>query len=172
MDLGWALDEDLGRIVDLGSGGGLPGLPLALALPDAQWILLEGGTSRASFLSEATVRLGIADRVSVLAERAEEVGRGPLRGTVDAVVARSFGPPAVTSECAAPLLRRGGQLVVAEPPDVSGAARWDRSGLAQLGLALDERSHSGTAWQGLRLVSLCPSRYPRRTGIPAKRPLF
>ena len=160
-----------GRALDLGSGGGLPGLPLILAWPDSCWILLEGGTTRASFLAEAVERLGIQDRVSVLAERAEEAGRGNLRGSMDLVVARSFGPPGVTAECGAPFLRVGGILLVAEPPGGT-PRRWDLEGLHKLGLKLGLSISQPTAVQHLELEQLCPPAYPRRVGIPAKRPLF
>jgi 16S rRNA (guanine527-N7)-methyltransferase len=160
------------RILDLGSGGGLPGLPLALAMEDSEWVLLDGSTTRTRFLAEAVDRLALAHRVRVVAARAEEAGHaGELRGTFDGVVARSFGPPAVTAECAAPLLRLGGRLVVAEPP--GGAAdRWPPAGLAPLGLLALGTVTEPTAFQILEKVGPCPDRYPRRTGVPGKRPLF
>ncbi len=159
-------------LMDLGSGGGLPGIPLAVAFEGTRWILLDGGAGRASFLTEAVERLGLAHRVTVVAQRAEEAGRGPLRGTLDVVVARSFGPPAVTAECAAPFLKTQGILLVAEPPGQLIAGRWDVDGLASLGLTLATRSEEGTSWQSLVQSVPCPDRYPRRTGIPNKRPLF
>src|SRR5581483_4448045 len=113
------------------SGGGLPGLPLALAQPSRAWVLLECVTTRARFLAQAVITLGLTERVAVVAERAEDAGRGPLRGGFDAVIARSFGAPAVTAECAAPFLEAGGVLVVASPPPVeedpetAPVGRWD-----------------------------------------------
>lgn len=105
------------RFLDLGSGGGVPGLVLAELWPGAQAVLLEAGERRCGFLREAVGRLGLDGRVAVVRQRAEEAGRSPTwRGGFDLVVARSFGPPAVTAECAAPFLRVGGRLVVSEPP--------------------------------------------------------
>ncbi len=92
-----------------------------------------------------------------------------LRGQFDLVVARSFGKPAVTAECAAGFLHVGGFLVVSEPPDVTDETRWEPEGLAELGL---EDSGQQVGCQVMRAVSLCPERFPRRVGIPAKRPLF
>jgi 16S rRNA (guanine527-N7)-methyltransferase len=161
------------RLLDLGSGGGLPGIPLACALPETDWILLEGGTRRAEFLRQAVVRLGIAGRVTVIPDRAEVAGRTDHRGTLDVVVARGFGPPAVTAECAAPFLRVGGTLIVAEPPGDPIVGRWPDDGLVLLGLARSDRSESGfTTWQAFTQVQGCPDRFPRRTGMPNKRPLF
>jgi hypothetical protein len=93
-----------------------------------------------------------------------------LRGTQVAVVARAFAAPPVTAECAAPLLRVGGLLVVSEPPGAAGADRW--SGVAELGLGPAVHRPGPPALVVLTQESACPLRYPRRTGIPAKRPLW
>jgi 16S rRNA (guanine527-N7)-methyltransferase len=160
------------RALDLGSGGGLPGLPLALARPDIHWVLLDGSVTRCEFLREAVTKLGLADRVDVVAARAEVAGRRPeLRATFDLVIARSFGPPAVTAECASPFLRREGLLVVAEPPG-GDPDRWPAEGLDLLGLVSARQVTEPSAFQVMVQASDCPDRYPRRTGVPAKRPLF
>jgi 16S rRNA (guanine527-N7)-methyltransferase len=161
------------RAADLGSGGGVPGLPLALHLTGCAWVLIETAVRRAAFLRRAIGRLGLGPRVTVVEERVEAVGRRPeCRGTFDLVVARSFGPPAVVAECAAPLLRVGGGAVISEPPDGTGE-RWPAQGLAALGLAAARTTHaSGATYQILEQTLPCPERYPRRVGVPAKRPLF
>ncbi|MGZ4758429.1 MAG: RsmG family class I SAM-dependent methyltransferase, partial [Acidimicrobiales bacterium] len=170
------------RALDLGSGGGLPGLVLILAWPSTVWCLLDANQRRTDFLTDAVDELGVADRVTVVRGRAEEVAHDPAhRGRFDLVVARSFGKPAVTAECAAGFLVVGGMLVVSEPPSeaASGAlhdeapdaeaTRWNAEGLAQLGL---EVAGVQAGCQVLRASAPCPDRYPRRVGIPAKRPLF
>jgi 16S rRNA (guanine527-N7)-methyltransferase len=171
LDLADATPVPTGPALDLGSGAGLPGLPLALAWPQTTWFLLEGSTKRAQFLGEAAVQLGVSDRVAVVAERAEEAGHGRLRGRCDLVVARSFGAPAVTAECGAPFLEPGGRLVVTEPPG-GVPERWDRDGLAILGLRPGDRFTGRTSFQTLIQDRPCPDRYPRRVGVPARRPLF
>jgi 16S rRNA (guanine527-N7)-methyltransferase len=161
-----------GAAVDLGSGGGLPGLVLARHWPESSWLLLDGNRRRTEWLARAVSTLAMADRVQVRCSRAEETGRDPaLRFTFDLVTARGFGPPAVTAECAAPLLAPGGVLVVSEPPG-GDPSRWPAAGLDQLGLAADGLVVSPAAFQRLRRVAPCPSRFPRRVGVPAKRPLF
>lgn len=161
------------RAADLGSGGGLPGLPLALLWPESTWVLIDAHERRTAFLEEAATTLGLGDRVTVRRQRAEEAGRDPdLRGAMDLVVARSFGPPPVTAECAAPLLRVGGRLVVADPP-AADPTRWPVDGVALLGLVAIERIHLDDAsFQILGQESVVSDRYPRRVGIPAKRPLW
>lgn len=176
------LDGPPARFLDLGSGGGVPGLVLALDWPGASAVLLDAGERRCAFLREAVERLGLDGRVDVVRQRAEEAGRSPtLRGRFDLVVARSFGPPAVTAECAAPFLQVGGRVVVSEPPpedSAEGAAsshdavRWPPEGLAQLGLSPAAAWRHDYGYQSLVQRSPCPDRYPRRVGQVAKRPLF
>ena len=171
IDLAKALDAPPEQALDLGSGAGVPGLPLALLWAETRWVLLDGSATRASFLERAVTELGIGARVAVLGSRAEEAARGELRGSLDLVVARSFAGPAVTAECGSPFLKVGGLLVVAEPPG-GDPGRWDRPGLAELGLEPGVARSRPTAFQSLVQVSPCPERYPRRVGVPAKRPLF
>jgi 16S rRNA (guanine527-N7)-methyltransferase len=157
-----------GRVVDLGSGGGVPGLVVGVARPDLTLVLVDAMAKRCRFLEGAVRALGL--QATVVEGRAEVLGRGPLRASVDAVVARSFGPPATTAECAAPLLVAGGRLVVSEPPDAPD--RWSPDALVELGLAVGPRHAGPPIMQILHQVAPCPDRYPRRDGVPAKRPLF
>jgi 16S rRNA (guanine527-N7)-methyltransferase len=156
-------------LIDLGSGGGVPGLVIAEARPDLRVVLLDSLERRVALLAEAVVAMNWEGRVVAELARAEDTGRSPQwRGQADAVTARSFGPPATVAECAAPLLRVDGILVVSEPPEDTD--RWPADGLAPLGL-VDEGSPV-PGMRRLRQTSLCPEPYPRRVGMPAKRPLF
>jgi 16S rRNA (guanine527-N7)-methyltransferase len=154
-----------GAALDLGAGGGVPGLVLALERPDLDWTLLDAMQRRTAFLARAVAALGL-DGVAVRTARAEAVP--DLRGGFVAVVARSFGPPAVTAECAAPLLQVGGRLVVSEPPEAGD--RW--TGAAVLGLGAAHRLPGPPGLVVLTQETPCPARFPRRTGVPAKRPLW
>ncbi len=163
------------RLVDLGSGGGLPGLVVAVEWADATLDLVEANGRRAAFLRRAVERLGLVHRVTVLEERAEVCGRVPgLRTGFDGVLARSFGRPAVLAECAAPLLKVGGWLLVSEPPrsDDDLADRWPVDPLRQLGLEPSEVLHDSFEYRVLVQAQACPDRFPRRNGVPAKKPLF
>ena len=165
------------RVVDLGSGAGLPGLVLALADAGLEVVLLEARERRCAFLGAAIRRLELQGRVDVLHERAESAGRSPEhRGSFDVAVARAFGPPAVTAECAAPLLVVGGHLVVSEPPAWQGsgvvAERWPAGGLGALGMGPALEWEDGHHFAVIRQEHAASDRFPRRVGVAAKRPLF
>lgn len=167
-------EEGPGLAVDLGSGGGVPGLLLALAWPESRVVLLDASERRTNFLAESVGRLGLSTpRVMVLRGRAEEVGRQDhWRGAADLVVARAFGPPAVVAECGAPLLKQGGRLIVSEPPG-GGFERWPQPGVEMFGLvAAAPDQHEGGWYRVLTQQERCPDRFPRRSGVPAKRPRF
>jgi 16S rRNA (guanine527-N7)-methyltransferase len=172
-----------GRWLDLGSGGGLPGLVLAHHWPTSDAVLLDAAERRTAFLTEAVHRLGWEGRVQVVRARAEEAGLDPdLRATFAVVWARSFGSPPVTAECAAPFLKVGGLLVVSEPPAPEPAsgfpvrdrapARWPPEGLAMLGQEAVMSVRGRFGYQVIRQHSACPERFPRRPGVAGKRPLY
>jgi 16S rRNA (guanine527-N7)-methyltransferase len=191
------LTPEPGSFVDLGTGGGIPGLVLAARWRQATALLLDASEARTESLRGLLSSIGWDDRVRVVRARAEVAGRDPeLRGRFPLAVARGFGSPPVVAECAAPLLRPEGVLVVSEPPfePPSGgplasetgplpagsswgpgawdSTRWPAEGLAQLGLESLRWHHAEFGYQLLRLIAPCPERYPRREGVPGKRPLW
>lgn len=171
MGFAVAAGEPPSSFADLGSGGGLPALVLALAWPDSSAVLVESQKRRAEFLDHAAQRLGVGDRVEIREVRAEEAGHDPrLRHHFELVTARGFGPPAVTAECGAPLLATGGALIVSEPPGESD--RWPDQGLALLGLVRAAEVVTVAHYAVLRAAGPCDERFPRRSGVPRKRPLF
>lgn len=176
------IDRAPERFLDLGSGGGVPGLVLAGLWGDSEAVLLDASARRCAYLVEAIDELGYTDRVTVVRARAEDgARREDLRATFDLVVSRGFGPPPVTAECGAPFLTVGGRLVVSEPPaspdadadaDDAGATRWPAAGLARLGLAMERAWSEPFHYRSFVLERPCPDEYPRRDGVPAKHPLF
>jgi 16S rRNA (guanine527-N7)-methyltransferase len=166
---------DGARVLDLGSGGGLPGLVLASVRPDLEVVLLDANLRRTTFLGEAVEALDLSSRVTIVRARAEAYGRDPSqRARFDLVVARGFGRPAVTAECGAPFLRVGGRMVVSEPPadGAEASSRWPEPKLAELGLEPLHLHREDFSYQVLVQAHVCPDAYPRRPGLPAKRPLF
>lgn len=165
------------RFLDLGSGAGVPGLVLALRRPDVTGVLLDAGTRRCEFLDSAVVALGLDERVSVVCGRAEELARDPaLRGRFPLVVARGFGPPAVAAECGVGFVAPAGRLVVTEPPprdDAHVKERWSPEGLAKLGFGAPRPLRSGEVGAvELVLGGQVEEQWPRRSGVPTKRPLW
>jgi 16S rRNA (guanine527-N7)-methyltransferase len=159
--------------LDLGSGAGVPGLVLALQWSETEAVLVDASQRRCTFAASAAARLGIADRVAVRCDRAEVLGHeADLREHFSVVVARSFGAPAVTAELASPFLEVGGLLLVSEPP-ASEIERWPAAKLRVLGLGTGEESrHHGYGVATMHKESPLADRYPRRVGIPTKRPLW
>lgn len=160
-----------GVVMDIGTGGGVPGLPLATWRGDLRWILVDAMTKRVDFVRTAVDELGLD--VEVVEARAEELAAAPdRRGSVDVVVARSLAAPAVAAEYAAPFLKVGGKAVIAEPPG-GDPERWPAAGLAQLGMRRGHVLYARTATlQILEQAEGCPEKFPRRVGAAAKRPLF
>ena len=161
-----------GSFLDLGSGGGLPGLYLL-----DRWrcpaVFTDSMVKRAKFLEEVLAWDGAPKNGTVIIARVEETARIPeFVEAFDLVTARSFGPPAVTAECGAQFLRIGGVLIVSEPPDDSQSDRWNSLKLAELGLVAEGRIRHGAAYQVLVKTHSTPNEYPRAIGTPRKRPLF
>jgi 16S rRNA (guanine527-N7)-methyltransferase len=157
--------------LDLGSGGGLPGLVL-LERWRCRAVFLDSMTKRSKFLEEV-LEWPASPAGEVITARAEEAARWPeLDGVFDLVTARSFGPPSVTAECAVRFLKVGGVLVVSEPPSDAENDRWNLSGLGPLGLKDLGRSRHGTAYEVLVKEHPTKMEYPRSSGTPKKRPLF
>jgi 16S rRNA (guanine527-N7)-methyltransferase len=162
------------RLLDLGSGGGVPGLVIAAERSDLQITLLDAAERRTAFLEWAVHELGVGTRVSVVRGRAEELARDePLRGAFDVVTARSFGPPAVTAECAVGFLSGPGSVLLVSEPPGGDPDRWPAEPLAAMGL------RPGTTWtngvatvRALDVIGPCPPSLPRRVGVPARRPRF
>ena len=163
-----------GRFLDLGAGGGVPGLILLDVWPGASGILLEARGRRCAFLEDALQALDLAGRGSVACGRAEDLARDArFRGAFELIVARAFGGPAVTAECAVGFLAPGGRLAVSEPPGVEMMERWPKDGLAELGLTGPEvRRGNGVGVALLRAVGPVADRWPRRVGLPQRRPLW
>ena len=164
------------RALDLGSGGGVPGIVLALARPDVSWTLVDSARRKADAMRGFVDALGL-DNVAVIAERAEILGRDTAhREQFDLVAARACAPLPVLVEYALPLVRLGGALVAWKGPIDEGELAAGRMAAAQLGGGV-EVLPTGVEALGdhqfvlSRKVDATPDRYPRRPGQPAKRPL-
>jgi len=159
------------NLIDLGSGGGLPGLVLA-ELWGCRTVLVDSMVKRMNFLREVLNWPGAPHDVEVITTRVEALARDPaMESSFSLVTARSFGPPAVVAECATRFLVLGGLLIVSEPPD-DDAQRWQSKSLMTMGFVDNGRIRHGAAFRVLTKISATPDDLPREIGIPAKRPLF
>jgi 16S rRNA (guanine527-N7)-methyltransferase len=157
-------------VVDVGSGGGMPGIPLKIARPDLRVTLLEADRRKAAFLVHAAASLDLA--VEVVTERAEDAARGPLRETFDLAVCRALGPMPVVAELCLPLVRVGGRLLAmaGEAEPFGEAARLLGGGEPEVAPAPTGARASGRVI-AVPKIEPTPDRYPRRAGVPARRPL-
>ena len=165
------------RCLDLGSGGGVPGIPLALARPDVAWTLVDSVGKKVEAMSSFVASLRVAN-VQVLGGRAEIVGRAlEHRETYDLVTARACAPLPVLAEYALPLLRVGGTLLAWKGAVADDELRAGRVAAAELGGDPPTLEPSGIEALGdhqfvvVRKVDATPDRYPRRPGMPAQHPL-
>jgi 16S rRNA (guanine527-N7)-methyltransferase len=165
--------REAARIADLGAGAGLPGLVLALALPEAEVTLVESVGKKCAWMERTVEALGLAN-VRIACARVEELEDAPF----DVVTARALGALPVVCEYAAPLLREGGLLVawkgaVDEAEEADGLAAAEALGLER-DAVLAVQPYAGSERRTLhvfRKIAPTPERYPRRAGMAAKRPL-
>jgi 16S rRNA (guanine527-N7)-methyltransferase len=122
-----------GRVLDLGSGGGLPGLPLAIALPESRVLLVESVGKKALFLRTAVDALGLVDRVAVAQDRAEALAAGTERTASDVVTVRAVAALPELVELAFPLLRVGGRLIAWKRGDLDAELADGRRAVGAIG---------------------------------------
>lgn len=161
------------RITDVGSGGGTPGLPLAIAMPSLRMTLIEATAKKAQFLSVAAATLGL-HTVDVVNDRAEAVAanEAPLREVFDVAIARALGPMKVAAELVLPLVRVGGRAIFikgqkAEEELREAARAIETLGGAQAGV-VDTPTGKIVV---LEKVERTPQMYPRRPGQAKKEPI-
>ncbi len=163
-------------IVDLGSGAGLPTLVLAIVLR-AEIVAVESQRKKCSFIERAVEELSLVN-VKVCCARAEDYGRGEGRETHDVAVSRALATLPVVSEYSMPLLTIGGCMVAMKGTISDQERTQAEMAVGILGggsldsVKLQPFPDAQNRWVYIaRKIRLTPSGFPRRTGIPAKRPL-
>lgn len=154
---------EAGPVIDVGSGGGSPGLPLAAARPDLSFALLEATRKKCAFLERWGSEF---ENVAVVCARAEEYGRGAGRDAYGTAVARALAPPPVAAEWCLPLVRPGGRAILFVGPSAKAAP----AGAAAELLAA-ELVEALPGFLVLQKTGPTPQRFPRRPGMARKRPL-
>ena len=157
---------ETGSVVDVGSGAGFPGVPIAIARPALQVTLLESSQRKAKFLETSGL--------PVVWSRAEDCGRGDGRDAFDVAVTRAVAPLAVVLELVLPLVRLGGQAVLwlgREALDEEATATRVCALLGARSARVVPSASQGRRFLIVDKVESCPERFPRRPGVAARRPL-
>lgn len=161
------------NLMDVGSGGGLPGMVLAIARPKLAVTLLEATGKKARFLEQTVHGLGLSN-VSVVCERAETAGQvgGGLRERFDIVTARAVAPLRVLLELTVPFAKVQGTLVAVKGEQASAELEQAAAALSALGVVHEQSLRQQTATLLLfRKQSPTSGKYPRRPGEPKRNPL-
>ncbi|MDR2771327.1 MAG: 16S rRNA (guanine(527)-N(7))-methyltransferase RsmG [Clostridiales Family XIII bacterium] len=166
------------RIVDVGTGAGFPGIPLAIILPERGFTLIDSLGKRVRVLEEIVARLGLQN-VRLLCGRAEDLARAAsLRGAFDLCVSRAVARLPVLAEYCLPFLAVGGRLFAYKGAEVSDELAEAQRALSVLGGRVQTVREVSLEAYGLRRsiaivekTEETPPKYPRRAGAPARRPL-
>lgn len=181
LSVGLALPTSVragGSVCDVGSGAGFPGVPLKIIFPSINLTLVDSAAKRTKFLSSLVATLGL-DGVAVHTGRCENLGHEvTLRESFDVTVARAVAPLRVLAEYALPFCRVGGCAVLQKKGDIrrelaEAAPSWDELGgrLMSVSPVPEEVLEGGRVLVVVEKVAPTPGKYPRRAGVPAKRPL-
>ena len=167
------------RLIDVGTGAGFPGLPLAISLSDMRISMLDSTARKLRFIDAAGQALGL-ENIRTVHARAETAGRDDAhRGTYDFVVARAVGRLPALMECTLPLAKRGGAVIAMQGASAHNDARQAAKAIATLGGELDEIAEVRLPTMDkprhlviARKTGKTPRRYPRQPGIPARDPIL
>ncbi|MDD4334016.1 MAG: 16S rRNA (guanine(527)-N(7))-methyltransferase RsmG [Desulfotomaculaceae bacterium] len=165
-------------VLDVGAGAGFPGIPLVICRPDLVLTMIEATEKRVKFLKKIISRLGLQN-VEAIHARAEDFSRKKIfREKYDVVVSRAVAPLAVLAEYCLPPLRTRGVFIAMKGPHVKEEIETAQNALAILGGVVKEivDIKLPCLGDGRKLVVISKTRatpdiYPRRAGIPAKKPL-
>lgn len=167
-----------GRVIDVGTGAGFPGLPLKIARPDIDLTLMDSLNKRINFLREVGAELNL-DGVEYVHSRAEDGGRNRLyRSQFDTVVSRAVANLTVLSEWCIPFLRRGGYFLALKGPLADAELKDAKRAISILGGKIEDVFEADIPFTDLKhkiiiikKVGQTPLKYPRKAGIATKTPL-
>lgn len=163
-------------LIDVGSGSGVPGIPLKILEPSLRLTLVEAKQRKAEFLSALLPELGLSD-VTVVTRRAEEAGHDPrYREQYDFAVAKALAPLRTLAELTLPFVRMGGVVIAPKGKEAEAEAKDARVALETLKGSLRGIEPLPLSQPQQHIILLdkdlpTPQRFPRRPGVPAKRPL-
>lgn len=167
------------NIIDIGTGGGFPGIPLALAAPDKQFVLIDSLNKRIKIINELCETIGI-NNVTAIHGRAEEIARKKgHRERYDLCVSRAVANLATLSEYCLPFIKQGGYFLAYKGPDLEQELDQSKKAICVLGgeIKRQETSLLEDFYLKHKIVFIekkakTPSKYPRKAGTPSKEPLI
>ena len=166
------------QLLDLGSGGGLPGVPLKIIFPQLQLSLVESSTKKINFLRKLAAYLKLAE-ISFLPVRAEELGQGAGREAYTWVTARAVAPLVTLAELALPLVCRGGWFWAFKGSSAEAELAEADEIIARCGGLLRKKFYYQLPHRGIQRCILVfektgktEQRFPRKSGLPRKRPFY
>lgn len=166
-------------VIDVGTGAGFPGVPLKIYSPEMDLLLVDAVKKKVDFLNELLKRLGIK-RAWARWDRAENMGRaGEFREKADIVVSRAVAPLNVLAELCLPLVRAGGWFLSMKGPDAGEELAASRKAISLMGGEMERMERFKLPLVNeertlllIRKAGATPEKYPRRAGMPAKRPIM
>lgn len=170
------LPKGVHRLADVGSGGGVPGIPLAIARPDATVLLIESTRKKAVFLRQAIAELGLG-HVAVSDQRAEDVARSGQRESFDVAVARAVGTLDWLAEYCLPLVRKGGMVLAMKGPRAAEEIKSGHKAVRFLGGGTPEihpanlPGAEGHVVVKIQKMGRTDPRYPRPPSLAKNRPI-
>ena len=165
-------------LIDVGTGGGIPGIPLKIVLKQARAVLLDSVAKKTAFVQHAVTALGL-DRTEVVTGRAEALAHHPLyRQSFDLALCRAVSKLATIAELTLPFLRHGGLAIISKKGDIqqeltqAGRAIETLGGRTKEVRRIDLEGLEGHCLVVLEKAAATPPRFPRRAGMPEKRPIL
>ncbi|WP_202895918.1 16S rRNA (guanine(527)-N(7))-methyltransferase RsmG [Iningainema tapete] len=175
---GETFQRNVSTVIDIGTGAGIPGIPLAIAVTDSVVTLLDSTRKKINFIDTILTRLEL-DNVKTITSRAEEIGQDPQhRQTYDLALVRAVGTVTVCAEYALPLLKQNGLAVIYRGNCTKEETTSLENAVQQLGGAVESIEQFTTPLSQsirhciyLRKVATTPAKFPRAAGVPTQKPL-